>query len=70
MYMIIDENLIIIEKKIRGINSIIEKCTPWFSHILIKPHYENGDICLPWDIPGHLGYEVEEESKTKDLMVK
>ena len=29
----------------------------------IKPHYENEDICLLWDIPEFLGYDEEDESK-------
>ena len=44
--------------------NILEKCPPWYSDIIVKPQYENEDICILWDIPEFLGYEDEDESKS------
>ena len=42
---------------------LLDRCPPWYSDMTIKPHYENEDICLLWDIPKFLGYDEEDDSK-------
>ena len=41
--------------------SLIDKCPPWFVNVTIKPHYENEDLILLWDIPEYLGVDEEED---------
>ena len=41
--------------------SLIDNCPPWFVNVTIKPHYENEDLILLWDIPEYSGVDEEED---------
>ena len=38
-------------------NNMIAEFPPWYTKICIKPHYENDDIEVFWDIPEYSGYD-------------
>ena len=40
-------------------NKMIADLPPWFTKICIKPHYENDDLEVFWDIPEYSGYDNE-----------
>ena len=46
---------------------LIEKCPPWFSDIEIKPHYENNEINLLWDIPEYIGNDIDFQGDSEQL---
>ena len=48
--------------------SLINKCPPWYSDIIIKPMYENENVTFTWNIPEYSGYE--EIKETDDEKVK
>ena len=42
---------------------LIESVPPWFTKVEIKPHYENEDVVVYWDIPEYSGHMDEEDDK-------
>ena len=42
---------------------LIDNCPPWFSDTKIKPHYENDEICLLWDIPEYTGHNSDDDGE-------
>ena len=40
-------------------NKMIAELPPWFTKVCIKPHYENDDVEVFWDIPEYSGYDSE-----------
>ena len=44
-------------------HTLIDSNPPWYSKVTIKPHYENKNISVYWDIPLYSGYEDEEDDK-------
>ena len=48
-------------------NDLMERCPPWYTKTQIKPHYENDNIVVYWDIPEYYGNIEEEEDDDKTL---
>ena len=44
-------------------NGLIDSNPPWFTKVIIKPHYENEIVALYWDIPMYNGYEDDQDDK-------
>ena len=44
-------------------HSLVSTTPPWYTKIVIKPHYENNDISVFWDIPEYTGHDDEQEEK-------
>ena len=44
-------------------HSLVVSTPPWYTKVVIKPHYENNDVIVYWDIPEYTGHENEEENK-------
>ena len=42
-------------------NKFIDECPPWYTHMVIKPRYENEELTILWDIPEYSGVEEDED---------